>query len=320
MIEVKNLSKKYGSHVAVRNASFTVNDGEVLGFLGLNGAGKSTIMNIMTGYLSMTSGSVEINGYDILVNPNEAKRHIGYLPEQPPVYPDMTVKEYLSFMYDLKKVKLPKNPHIEEICKLIKLENVYERLIKNLSKGYRQRVGIAQALIGNPDVIILDEPTVGLDPKQIIEIRNLIHHLGKNHTVIVSSHILSEIQSVCDRIIVINNGVIIADGKPGELSGMISGDNSLKVRIRVESSSTEQNAKKLIDNIKGVSSSVGLGMIEEGFVDFNVYSNADSDVREVLLARLVDSGFKVVKFTETEFSLEELFLSLTDSDKKEETE
>jgi len=169
MIEVKNLSKKYGNHVAVRDINFKIEDGQILGLLGLNGAGKSTIMNIMTGYISMTTGTVEIGGYDILTEPTEAKKHIGYLPELPPLYPDMTVKEYLGFMYDLKKVRLPKVPHIEEICKLVQIENVFGRLIKNLSKGYRQRVGIAQALLGNPDVIILDEPTVGLDPKQIIE-------------------------------------------------------------------------------------------------------------------------------------------------------
>ena len=199
MIQVSNLSKKYGSHVAVSDVSFTVKDGEILGFLGPNGAGKSTTMNILTGYLSPTAGSVSIDGYDILENPNEAKMRIGYLPEHPPLYLDMTVKEYLGFIYDLKKVRFPKAPHIDEICRLVKIDDVAGRLIKNLSKGYKQRVGIAQALVGNPDVLILDEPTVGLDPKQIIEIRSLITELGKNHTVILSSHILSEIQAVCER-------------------------------------------------------------------------------------------------------------------------
>ena len=204
MIEVKNLTKKYGNFEAVKNADFTINDGEVVGFLGPNGAGKSTTMNIITGYLSATSGSVSVNGYDIFEQPEEAKRHIGYLPEQPPLFPGMTVDEYLNFVYDLKKTKLPRNPHLAEIRKLVKIEDVKNRLIRNLSKGYRQRVGIAQALVGNPDVLILDEPTVGLDPSQIIEIRELIHKLGKTHTVILSSHILSEIQAVCKRIIIIN--------------------------------------------------------------------------------------------------------------------
>lgn len=311
MIKVTNLSKKYGNHVAVRNVSFTVNDGEVLGFLGLNGAGKSTIMNIMTGYISMTTGSVEIDGCDILENPAEAKRHIGYLPELPPLYPDMTVKEYLYFMYDLKKARLPKAPHIEEICDLVKLQNVYGRLIKNLSKGYRQRVGIAQALIGNPDVIILDEPTVGLDPKQIIEIRNLIHHLGKNHTVIVSSHILSEIQSVCDRILVINNGTLIADGAPEELSRKISGSGALTLRIREGSSGTKVAAQKLLANINGVSDVTFVGSEEPETLDYAISVNEGADVRAVVISRLLEQGFTVLSLSAAELNLEQLFLKIT---------
>ena len=311
MIKVTNLSKKYGNHVAVRNVSFTVNDGEVLGFLGLNGAGKSTIMNIMTGYISMTTGAVEIDGCDILENPAEAKRHIGYLPELPPLYPDMTVKEYLYFMYDLKKARLPKAPHIEEICDLVKLQNVYGRLIKNLSKGYRQRVGIAQALIGNPDVIILDEPTVGLDPKQIIEIRNLIHHLGKNHTVIVSSHILSEIQSVCDRILVINNGELIADGAPEELSRKISGSGALTLRIREGSSGTKVAAQKLLANINGVSDVTFIGSQEPETLDYAISVNEGADVRAVVISRLLEQGFTVLSLSAAELNLEQLFLKIT---------
>ncbi len=311
MIEVNGLSKKYGNHIAVKNVSFTVNDGEILGFLGLNGAGKSTIMNIMTGYISMTEGSVKINGYDILLNPSEAKRHIGYLPELPPLYPDMTVKEYLYFMYDLKKVRLPKAPHIEEICRLVKIDDVYDRLIKNLSKGYRQRVGIAQALLGNPDVIILDEPTVGLDPRQIIEIRNLIHHLGRNHTVIVSSHILSEIQSVCDRIIVINEGTLIADGTPEQLSEAASGNGVLTLRLRDENSSTKVAAVKLIGNIEGVRDVVCIGSFEEGTNDYTIYANEGADVRNAVLTRLFEQGYTVLSLAATELSLEQLFLQLT---------
>lgn len=311
MIEVNGLSKKYGNHIAVKNVSFTVNDGEILGFLGLNGAGKSTIMNIMTGYISMTEGSVKINGYDILLNPSEAKRHIGYLPELPPLYPDMTVKEYLYFMYDLKKVRLPKAPHIEEICRLVKIEEVYDRLIKNLSKGYRQRVGIAQALLGNPDVIILDEPTVGLDPRQIIEIRNLIHHLGRNHTVIVSSHILSEIQSVCDRIIVINEGTLIADGTPEQLSEAASGNGVLTLRLRDENSGTKVAAVKLIGNIEGVRDVVCIGSFEDGTNDYTIYANEGVDVRNTVLTRLFEQGYTVLSLAATELSLEQLFLQLT---------
>ena len=317
MIEVAGLSKKYGSHIAVRGVNFTVNDGEVLGFLGLNGAGKSTIMNIMTGYISMTEGSVTINGYDILLNPAEAKKHIGYLPELPPLYPDMTVEEYLNFMYDLKKVRLPKAPHIAEICTLVKIDDVKGRLIKNLSKGYRQRVGIAQALLGNPDVIILDEPTVGLDPRQIIEIRNLIHHLGRNHTVIVSSHILSEIQSVCDRIIVINKGTIIADGKPDELSRKLSGSSALTLRIKGSSSSDKVDAIKLIGNIKGVSDVTCIGSLEEGTFEYSVYVDEGTDVRAVLLTRLLEQGFTVLNLSQHELDLEEIFLRLTTNEDKE---
>ncbi len=312
MIEVKNLSKKYGNHIAVRNASFTVNDGEVLGFLGLNGAGKSTIMNIMTGYLSMTSGTVSINGFDILENPSEAKRHIGYLPELPPLYPDMTVKEYLNFIYDLKRVKLPRTPHIAEICRLVKLENVYGRLIKNLSKGYRQRVGIAQTLLGNPDVIILDEPTVGLDPKQIIEIRNLIHQLGKNHTVIVSSHILSEIQSVCDRIIVINGGVIIADGKPNELGTMITGEKAVTVRVRTNDSGAKVKLLKQFENIKGVHSVNVIDSSEQSAYDYIIgFENDAEDARTIIVSRVLEADCQLLGLKETEFNLEDIFLSLT---------
>ena len=217
MIEVQNLTKRYGSHLAVDRISFRVEEGEILGFLGPNGAGKSTTMNILTGYLSASEGTVKINGYDILEEPQKAKASIGYLPEHPPLYLDMTVREYLNFMYDLKKCTLPREPHIAEICRIMKITDVYGRLIKNLSKGYRQRVGFAQALIGNPPVLILDEPTVGLDPNQIIEIRSLIKSLGKHHTVILSSHILPEIQAVCDRIVIISGGKIVADDTAANL-------------------------------------------------------------------------------------------------------
>ena len=222
MIEVKNLTKRYGSNVALDHVSFSVEEGTILGFLGPNGAGKSTTMNIITGYLSASEGEVTVAGHSILDEPAEVKKLIGYLPELPPLYMDMTVKEYLDFMYELKKVKIPKEKHIKEICNLVKINEVYKRLIGNLSKGYKQRVGIAQALLGNPPVLILDEPTVGLDPKQIIEIRNLIKLLGKEHTVILSTHILPEVQAVCDRIVVIDRGVIVANEKTEDLAAEIA--------------------------------------------------------------------------------------------------
>ena len=211
MIKIERLTKNYGSNCAVDDISFEIGAGETVGFLGPNGAGKSTTMNILTGYLSASAGRVLIDGVDILSDPIGAKKMIGYLPEQPPVYLDMTVDEYLNFNYELKGCKLPREPHLAEICDVVKISDVRKRLIKNLSKGYRQRVGVAQALIGNPPVIIFDEPTVGLDPKQIIEIRSLIRSLGKNHTVLLSTHILQEVAAVCDRIIIINKGKIVAD-------------------------------------------------------------------------------------------------------------
>ena len=238
MIEVSGLSKRYGTHLAVKDVSFSISKGEVIGFLGPNGAGKSTIMNILTGYLSLTQGNVKIDGFDVMEYPEEAKKRIGYLPEIPPLYMDMKVKEYLAFVFDLKKVKFPKSAHINEVMKLVKIDHVANRLIKNLSKGYRQRVGFAGALIGNPDVLILDEPTVGLDPKQIIEIRNLISRLGKNHTIILSSHILSEIQAVCKRVIIINQGQIIADDTPESLSERLSNDKSIVLGTYPHTSST----------------------------------------------------------------------------------
>lgn len=309
MIEVSHLSKKYGTHVAVTNVSFTVNDGEILGFLGPNGAGKSTIMNILTGYLSPTSGNSRIDGYDILENPNEAKKRIGYLPELPPLYLDMTVKEYLGFIYDLKKVKFPKNAHIKEICKLVKIDNVYNRLIKNLSKGYKQRVGIAQALVGNPDVLILDEPTVGLDPKQILEIRNLISELGKTHTIILSSHILSEIQAVCKRIIVINKGRLIADDTPENLSNKLSDDKTLTARIV----GPKDSVLKVISSISGVANVTDAGQVEPMTHDYIIEPDGESDIRKELFARLAERNWPMIMLKANELTLEQIFIRLTES-------
>jgi ABC-2 type transport system ATP-binding protein len=308
MIEVTGLSKRYGNHLAVSDVSFKIEDGEVIGFLGPNGAGKSTIMNILTGYLSATAGKASIDGYDIVDEPAEAKRRIGYLPEIPPLYTDMSVKEYLNFVYDLKKVKLPKKPHISEICRLVKIDNVENRLIKTLSKGYRQRVGIAQALVGNPDVLILDEPTVGLDPKQIIEIRNLIAKLSRNHTIIVSSHILSEIQAVCGRIIVINKGKMVADGTPEELSARISADNSLEVSVL----GPEKDVEKLLSGISGVESVQSLGKGADGAASFRIMPENGADVRRDMFLRLSDRNWPIMELRSSALTLEQIFLRLTD--------
>ncbi len=307
MIEVSALSKKYGSFKAVDNVSFTIKKGEIVGFLGPNGAGKSTIMNILTGYLSLTEGKVSIDGYDVLENPKQAKKRIGYLPEIPPLYTDMTVREYLNFIYELKKVKFPRGPHIDEILKLVKIDNVAGRLIKTLSKGYRQRVGIAQALVGNPDVLILDEPTVGLDPKQIIEIRNLIAKLGKNHTIILSSHILSEIQAVCERVIIINHGKIVADDTPNELSKALSKDHSVVARV----SGVEDEVIKILESVKDVESVVSLGKKEEGTVDYVITPKKNCDIRSDVVKRLAERGKSLYSLSSNELSLEQVFMRLT---------
>ena len=270
-----------------------------------NGAGKSTTMNIITGYLSATSGSVSVNGYDIFEQPEEAKRHIGYLPEQPPLFPGMTVDEYLNFVYDLKKTKLPRNPHLAEIRKLVKIEDVKNRLIRNLSKGYRQRVGIAQALVGNPDVLILDEPTVGLDPSQIIEIRELIHKLGKTHTVILSSHILSEIQAVCKRIIIINQGIIIADDTPANLSARIS--DSLCIRL-----SAIGPAREILDRlslIPGIGKITVTGTSGEA-TDFKIEPDVKTDLTVEISKEMLKNGWPVTRLNTDALSLEDIFLRM----------
>ena len=313
MINVTGLSKRYGTNLAVKDVNFNVEKGEIIGFLGPNGAGKSTIMNILTGYLSMTQGKVLIDGYDITEYPEQAKKKIGYLPELPPLYVDMKVREFLNFIYDLKKVKFPKKPHIDEVLRLVKIDHVADRLIKNLSKGYRQRVGFASALIGNPDVLILDEPTVGLDPKQIIEIRNLISKLGKNHTIILSSHILSEIQAVCKRVIIINRGQIIADDTAENLSAKLSSERSLVARIMCN----EDDMLDALKTVNGVKSVTSLGKTEKGACDFLIEPEDDTDVRAAVFDRVVSMGKKMLSFKDNTMSLEQVFLRLTEADDDE---
>ncbi len=307
MIEVQNLTKRYGTHVAVDHISFQVDEGEILGFLGPNGAGKSTTMNILTGYLSASDGTVKINGYDILEQPNQAKSSIGYLPEQPPLYLDMTVREYLDFIFDLKKCTLNRRQHIAEICKMVKIDEVYGRLIKNLSKGYRQRVGFAQALIGNPPVLILDEPTVGLDPNQIIEIRSLIKNLGKHHTVILSSHILPEIEAVCDRIVVINKGAIVADDTASDLSRKYSSDRRTLVRV----AGPEADVQALLGRVPGVQNVTPLGEKESGVFEFALDPAEGSDFRRDLFDRLSARKWPLMGMKSMEMTLEEIFIALT---------
>ena len=306
MIEVQNLSKHFGDKKAVDNISFKAEDGEILGFLGPNGAGKSTTMNILTGYISATEGKALMDGMNILENPIKAKSKIGYLPEQPPLYLDMTVKEYLNFIYDLKKCKLPRNSHLKDICRLVKIEHVYNRIIKNLSKGYKQRVGLAQALVGNPNVLILDEPTVGLDPNQIIEIRSLIKKLGRNHTVILSSHILSEVQAVCDKIVVINDGKIVADDTEDNLSKTLANENKLSVKIEGD----KEQVSKAISSMDGVES-YSAYIAGDGVWEYKIESEEGVDIRKALFDMAVNNGWYILEMKSSELSLEDIFLKLT---------
>ena len=251
MIEVNNLVKRYGNHTAVDHLSFKIEKGKIYGFLGPNGAGKSTTMNMITGYIASTEGTVKIDGHDILEEPEAAKKCIGYLPEQPPVYFDMTVLEYMKFVADLKKIPKDKKANmIEEVMDMVKISDMRNRLIKNLSKGYRQRVGLAEAIMGYPEVIILDEPTVGLDPKQIIEIRTLIKELKKKHTVILSSHILSEVSAVCDYVLIISHGKLVASDTPENLGKLAEGSNTLEMLIKGEKTQIRQ----ALEGIEGVNS------------------------------------------------------------------
>ena len=315
MVEVKNLVKNYGNVAAVKDISFTAENGEILGFLGPNGAGKTTTMNIITGYLSATSGTVTIDGYDILDNPMEARARIGYLPELPPLYLDMTVEKYLKFIYELKKVKLPCEEHLEEIMKLVKIDDIRDRVIRNLSKGYKQRVGFAQALVGNPPVLILDEPTVGLDPRQIIEMRSLIRSLGKKHTVIFSSHVLSEVSAICDRIVVISNGEITADSKTDELSAVTSETRKLSIEAEGPSSTI----LSLLGDIDGVQR-----VRREGTADSNVYRymidySKDTDIRRAVFRTMAKNDYPILEMTDAGLTLEESFLQLTGATKVERT-
>ncbi len=315
MIEVKKLTKKFGSHTAVDGISFTVNDGEILGFLGPNGAGKTTTMNMMTGFISSTEGEVKINGFDILSDPINAKRQLGYLPDVPPLYGDLTVEENLKFVCDLKEM-------LEEICRIVHIEDVYKRLFKNLSKGYRQRVGLAQALVGFPDVIILDEPTSGLDPSQIIDMRNVIKSLGKKHTVIISSHILSEVSAVCDRVIIINQGKIVASDTTDGLAGRA--DN------HVQQVSFRGSLEKALSSLNQWSAIKDISIVDEkenSVYTINVSGEQGTDIREIIFASFAQAEIPVLMLKPASDSLEDAFINvvngaydevITDSEEKNE--
>ena len=308
MIEVKNLVKRYGDHTAVDHLSFTVNKGQVLGFLGPNGAGKSTTMNIITGYISATEGTVTINGLDVFEEPEEVKKMIGYLPEFPPLYPDMTVKEYLYFAADIKKVKKAgRDKAIAEVMDSTKITPMANRLIKHLSKGYKQRVGLAQAILGDPELIILDEPTVGLDPKQIIEIRDLIRKLSKNHTIILSSHIMQEVSAVCDTILIIDRGKLVVADTPENLIHHFGNTGDLKLTVK-------GNKDKVINALKKVE---GIHKIEQtksyeaGTVELNVFCDENSDVRERIFHAMHEANTPLLEMQTKRLTLEDIYLMAT---------
>ena len=312
MIKLDHLVKNYGNFCAVDDISFEIQRGEIVGLLGPNGAGKSTMMNIHTGYLSATMGDVEVGGMNVLDNPLGAKKLVGYLPEQPPLYLDMTVEEYLNFTYDLKNCTLNREKHLAEICEVVRINDVYKRIIRNLSKGYRQRVGIAQALVGNPEVIIFDEPTVGLDPKQIIEIRNLIRTLGKSHTVILSTHILQEVQAVCDRIIIINKGKLVADEKTENITRAVQSNRRFNAKICGPS-------REVLAMLKEKSGIVYAELLAERDGDACTYmieSAVGVDIRKSLFYTLAERGWPLIGLEALGMNLEDIFITIVDSTDK----
>ena len=302
MIKINNLYKRYGNKYAVKGISFEVKKGEIVGFLGPNGAGKSTTMNVLTGYLSATGGSASIAGHDVLDDAMEARRHVGYLPEQPPLYVDMSVDEYLGFVYELKRAKQPRAAHLSEICESVGISHVRGRLIRNLSKGYKQRVGIAQALIGNPDVLILDEPTVGLDPNQIIEIRNLIKKLGETRTIILSTHIIPEVAAVCQRVVVINNGVIVADDKVDNLLRDIDGEKKFRLVIEGES----ENIISVLAAVDGV-----CDVLSDKPGEYVITAESGADIRRTIFNVAAEHDLPLLSFIPIDVSLESVFTRLT---------
>ncbi len=310
MIKIENLTKRYGEHCAVSGISFTVEDGEIVGFLGPNGAGKTTTMSMLTGFLSSTSGNAVINGVNVLDNPIEAKKNIGYLPEFPPLYLEMTVKEYLEFVYDLKGCTQKKDEHINEICERVGLTSVFSRVIRNLSKGYRQRVGIAQALIGNPKVIIFDEPTNGLDPKQVIEIRNLVKDLGKDHTVILSTHILSEVQLVCDRIIIINKGKIVADEKNENIEKIMTGGRQIQLKVCGPASQVLSALK----DMQGISYAEILGPRELDSTAFLVEFQAGLEMRKPIFNLMASKGWAIIGLETIGMNIEDIFIAAVEEE------
>jgi len=314
VIEVTNLVRRYGPHIAVDHASFKIEKGEIVGFLGPNGAGKSTTMNILTGYLSSTEGTVRVDGQDILEHPTEIKRKIGYLPENPPLYMDMTVREYLSFVCEIKGIPAKeKKDRMNRIMETVVIQDVSKRLIKNLSKGYKQRVGLAQAMIGDPEVLIMDEPTAGLDPKQILEIRDLITDLGKDHTIILSSHILPEVSAVCKRVLIIDKGKIVADDTPETLAKRILGGSHIQLRV----DSTEAAVSKALARVTAIRKVEFQESQEPGAVEFVAEAGEETDIRRDLFRALAAADIPILMMRSLDLSLEEIFLNLTTNENRD---
>ena len=312
MITVSGLTKRYGNKVAVNNISFTINQGDIVGLLGPNGAGKSTTMNMLTGYISSHAGKIVINGHDLLEEPSKAKENFGYLPEIPPLYHDMTVREYLNFVYNLKGCGKKENikkkkEHIAEVCDVVKITGVYNRLIKNLSKGYKQRVGLAQALIGDPPILILDEPTAGLNQKEIVEIRNLIKRLGTRRTIILSSHILSEVQAVCERIIIMNEGFIVMDALADDLTMRMGANSRYGVRLAAPE---DADVIGVLGALPGVAKIEYVGSFEKGTIDFIIEAEKKVDIRRLLFDECAKRNWYILMITPLGMSLEDIFLQL----------
>lgn len=313
MIEVKNITKRYGKAVAVENISFTIEDGEIVGLLGPNGAGKSTTMNILTGFLEQTEGEVIIDGFDTLKKPKKAKKEIGYMPEGVPLYTDLTVKEFVTYMAEIKQVdRKTRKEKVEKIIEQTGLKDVEKKLIKNLSRGYKQRVSMAGALVGEPKILILDEPTVGLDPKQITEIRNLIKELGKTHTVILSSHILSEVSQICNKVVIINKGKIVAVDTPENLENKVNNNNCIYVMVE----DTENKVEEIKDKIKGVKKIELVEENKDGTKQYLIEAEKDIDIRKTIFSEFAKENITIFEMKKADTTLEDAFMKLIEGGNK----
>lgn len=313
MIEVKNVTKKYGKFIAVDNISFTINEGEIIGLLGPNGAGKSTTMNMLTGFIEQTEGEIIIDGYNTLKKPKKAKKEIGYMPEGVPLYTDLTVKEFITYMAEIKNVdRKNRKEKVQEIINKTGLKDVQKKLIKNLSRGYKQRVSLAGALIGDPKILILDEPTVGLDPKQITEIRNLIKELGKTHTVILSSHILSEVSQICNKVIIINKGKIVAIDTPENLEAKVSNKNCLYVTVE----DTEDRMNTIKNKIKEIKKIELVEKNEDGTKQYMIESEDNADLRKMIFSELAKEDITIFEMKKADTTLEDAFMKLIEGGNK----